>query len=153
MKVVRVNPEIEELDFYSKIQYSNSVGVLFDDSVLLPSNNRRSPIYLDRIKKVRMIRVNNYWYNFLFFVIALSFAFGAIFLNFTLRERILMSIFCIQSLLGGVFFRKVSYRMLINLTNLNIVELHIPASAKADAKLLTSEIGKFIRKANSLRKG
>lgn len=124
------------------IVFSNSVGVLFLENLLLPKYNSRIPIDLVSIKKIKLIKKDNLVFN-IFCLVTGIVSFLILFIySTTYLETALLATIGLGFLLGAFKMNKSKYVLVITKSNLDFIELNIDRKHKDEAKKLVREIEK-----------
>ena len=139
-----INDELNKM--YSKIIYSNTIGVIFDDGLLLHQYSPKFPIKLNLIKRVEIRKKKWIGYNLLFlsisiilFLIPISYKLTNIQLYWLIASGLI-------SLILSKITSKTSYILLLVMDNLNFTEIKINKYTKNDAKIFSSKANRQIKK-------
>lgn len=133
-----------------QIELSNSVGVLFTNCLLLPKYNERIPIELESINKIRLIKKEALFYNFISFLLGVGCLLSIYFFSTTIFEVVLLSFISLVFLIASFKINKVVYFLVITKSNIDFFELKVDKKYKNDAKQLVLKVNKKIRKKSSL---
>lgn len=128
-----------------KIDFSNAVGVLYDDNLLLPTYHSTMPIPLAMVKNIRLIKKTNYLLNILCIILCVICVVSVFFYAETILETILLSFTALLYFIISFRYRNAFYILLISKTNLEYVELIIDKALKEDAKKIMKLVQKKIR--------
>ncbi len=152
MKLVALKNEIEEFEIPKvKIDFANSVGVIYNNYLVLHKYNVNKSIGIDSIKYIRLRKKKKVLLNLLCFFIGLSLLTVFAFKTVTYLEGLLLGVLSLFLFLASYSINNTSYFLILTERNLNFIELQIDKAYKADAKKLIFKIEKEIKKYNKIK--
>lgn len=134
MRVISVDNKMEfDQMLDHQIEFSNSIGVIFFEYILLSNYKCRVPIYFGSIEKIKLIKKSSHSLNSLCLLSILLFM-VLYFYSKTYLEIGLLLTLCLIFMYASYIVNKSKYRLVIVQSNLNFIELSIDKDNKADAK-------------------
>lgn len=143
MRVVSSNNTIDiDRGQEYQIEFSNSIGVVFFEHILLPKYNDRVPIYLKSIERIKLVKKKNFILNVFCFINAAIFF---TILSFYAKSNLEISLlFALGSAFLFASFRvnKSNYTLVITKSNLDFIELKLDKKYKDEAKKIIRMVEK-----------
>ncbi|MBP9793138.1 MAG: hypothetical protein KBC56_03980 [Flavobacterium sp.] len=134
MRVVSVDDKMDfDQEQSHRIEFLNSIGIIFFEYILLPNYKCRVPIYFKSIEKIKLVKKNSHIVNSLCLVLAML-SFVLFFYSKTYLEIASVLTLCLVFLYASFSVNKSKYRLVIVQSNLNFIELSIDKNYKAEAK-------------------
>ena len=130
----------------NKLEYFNTIGLIFQNDIYLNRKNTLVQYEIDDIKRIVFKKQRNLNHNYFTFLISLSIAFSSYALgivtgNFKLFGFVVSGILLLYSFLN----KSYSYHILLITMNQNIVSLLINPDCKKQASKLVTLINKKIK--------
>jgi hypothetical protein len=152
MKLVALKNEIEEFEIPKvKIDFANSVGVIYNNYLVLHKHNVNKSIGIDSIKHIRLRKKKKVLLNLFCFFVGLSLLTVFAFKTVTYLEGFLLGVLSLFLFLASYGINNTSYFLILTERNLNFIELQIDKACKTDAKKLIFKIEKEIKKYNKIK--
>lgn len=147
MKVIFLNSASSPYNDYRVLEFSNEIGVVFNDCVLIFSHSSKKPIDLDYIKRIELKKQENFFWNYFFFAFGLGVLVSFYYCTLSVLEYSLLSVFAILFFLLSFKLNNSFYYLYIKRPSLSYLEIKIRRHQKNDA----IEFVAFINEKNKVR--
>lgn len=145
MKIVAESNNIliaKEFQESNKIEYSNSLGVIFSNSVLIPSYNTRNPIEISIIKKCKIYKKESLLSKYFFVIVCLLTSILGVYFSTTYLEIVLLAVITGLSVLGFFKIKHTKYTLVLVKKDLDFIKIDLNLKEKDEAKKLVQIIEK-----------
>lgn len=122
------------------VPIGNSVGTIVDDKLLLYQYSTIISTKIDHLTKVCFYKKRNYFLNFLFFILAIVFAFAILDRDITFFEYMILLGCYICTIILTLSIKQMKYTFLVVRFNLTFTEIKVKGKQKKDAEELVELI-------------